>query len=430
MNDLRWLGLNWDEGPDVGGEFAPYRQSERIGIYQKYAKKLLEEGKAYFCYCSPAELEIKRKDALAKGLPPRYDNRCRDKSEGERRKLESEGEKPALRFKVEPKLMKVNDLIRGEVLFDTGLLGDIVIMRSDGMPTFIFAVAVDDMLMRITHVLRGEDHLSNTPKQMLLCEALGAAGPEFAHLSMILGPGGERLSKRSDAAGISWYRENGYLPEAVLNYIAMLGWSHPEGREIMQLSEISEAFDFSNISSHAASLDPQKLDWFSGRHIRNCAVERLVDLAIPYLKKEKLIRDEVTDEMRVWLGKAIDAVKDHINCVSGITNYIGIFFGEEVTLTKPAEEAIAKPGAKGVLEAFKEGFKNLDFIDEEKFKALAKSVKGTTGANGPALYQPLRAALCGSLSGPELLKVAPVLGRDVCIARIEKALELKVTGEF
>ena len=269
LENLKWLGLNWNEGPDCGGSYAPYRQSERINTYKEYADKLLNEGRAYKCFCSGEELERKRRESLSKGLPPRYDGKCFRLSREEIASYEQKGIKPSTRFKVKDGMIEFEDIIRGKISFKGSDIGDFVILRSDGIASYNFAAAIDDALMEITHVIRGEDHLSNTPRQILLNQAIGFDIPKFAHLSMILGPDKSRLSKRHGAESVTELKEEGYLSEAVINYLSLLGWSSEDGREIMPLTDIIKNFSLERVSKSPAVFDIKKLKWINSHYIKN-----------------------------------------------------------------------------------------------------------------------------------------------------------------
>ncbi|HHT9121209.1 MAG TPA: glutamate--tRNA ligase, partial [Candidatus Hypogeohydataceae bacterium YC41] len=286
MEDLRWLGTDWQEGPDVGGPYGPYVQSQRLAIYKGFAEKLLKEGKAYPCYCTQSELEERRKAALARGRPPRYDNRCRNLSESEKKSFEAHGRTPSLRFKIPGGKLAFEDIIRSKCEFNLDVLGDFVIMKAEGTPSFHLAVVVDDALMKITHVIRGEDHLSNTPLHLLLFEALGYPGPHYAHLPMIAGEEGDPLSKRAGAFSIQDYRRLGYLPEALVNYMLLLGWSPRQRKEKITLEEAVEKFSINNISRSPAHFDRKKLDWLAEKYLREADPERLTELIIPFLPQE------------------------------------------------------------------------------------------------------------------------------------------------
>src|SRR3989338_952850 len=322
LEDLKWLGLKWDEGSDCGGNYAPYRQSERINTYKEYADKLLNEGRAYKCFCSGEELERKRKEAQSKKLPPRYDGKCRNLSGEEINRLEKQGAKPTIRFKVEDRLIEFEDMIRGKVGFKGSDIGDFVILRSDGIASYNFAAAIDDALMKITHVIRGEDHLSNTPRQILLNQAMGFDIPKFTHLSMILGPDKSRLSKRHGAESVTELKEEGYLSEAVINYLSLLGWSSEDGREIMPLTDIIKNFSLERVSKSPAVFDIKKLKWINSHYIKNKDIAELTELSIPFLVKAGVRTEAVNRE---WLYKVVDAIRGNIEILSEIDKYAGIF---------------------------------------------------------------------------------------------------------
>ena len=292
--DLRWLGLNWDEGPDISGPYGPYRQSQRFSIYQKYAKQLIDEGKAYPCFCTPEELEQMRKESHAKGETGFYNRKCLHLSEEEKQKLLQEGRNPAIRFKVPDQTqVTFNDIVKDELNFDTENISDFVIMRSEGIPTYNFAVVVDDSLMKITHVIRGDDHVSNTPRQIMLYQAFGFELPQFAHIPMILGSDRTRLSKRHGATSLDQYRYQGYLPEALINFLSLLSWSSETGDEILSVERLIKEFDFNRISKSAAMFDFEKLNWMNGYYIRQANLNRIVELSIPYLKQANFPIDDL-----------------------------------------------------------------------------------------------------------------------------------------
>jgi len=284
LEGLRWLNLSWDEGPDKGGEFGPYRQSEREDIYKRYAKILLDKEIAYPCYCTEEELRERRREDLKQKKAPKYDGRCRGLSKEERENFEKRGRKPTLRFKVSSQILEVLDLIRSKVVFDTSLIGDFIITRQDGTSSFIFANVLDDALMKVTHVIRGDDHLSNTPRQVLLYQALGLPLPEFAHIPMILAPDRSKLSKRHGAVSVGEYKKKGYLPEALVNYLALLGWSPERStQEFFSLKELTEQFSLRRVSKSGAIFDFKKLDWMNGCYLRKSSLDRITKLSWPYL---------------------------------------------------------------------------------------------------------------------------------------------------
>src|SRR3989338_7761677 len=351
LEDLKWLGLNWDEGPDCGGNYGPYRQSERLNIYKELADKLLKEGKAYKCFCSEEELNKKRKESLSKGLPPSYDGKCCNLSSEEIVSYEQKGIKPSTRFKVENGLIEFEDIVRGKITFNCSDIGDFVILRSDGVAAYNFAVTVDDDLMKITHVIRGEDHLSNTPRQILLNQAMGFDSPRFAHLSMILGHDKSRLSKRHGAESVKELREEGYLPEAVINYLSLLGWSSEDGREIMPLNDIIKNFSIERVSKSPAVFDIKKLKWINSHYIKNKDIADLTELSILFLKKAG-VRTETVE--RQWLHKVIDAIRDNIETLSEINKYAGIFFDEIIEIEPENLEILKDNTSIKILKLLKE----------------------------------------------------------------------------
>ena len=423
LEDLKWLHLDWDEGPDIGGPYGPYRQSERLKVYRKFADKLIKEKKAYPCFCSDKELKKRKEEALRKGLPPKYDNRCRGLTNSEIESFKKIGKKSALRFKIPEKNLVVNDLIKGRVNFDTSLIADFVIMKSSGTPSFNFAVVSDDYTMKISHVIRGEDHLSNTPKHILLFKALGANPPEFAHTSLTTAQKGERLSKRAGAVSIARYRELGYLPEAMINYLALLGWAPDGNKEVASLDDMLKQFKIEKLSRSSEAFDPDKLDWMSGIYIRNADLDRLTRLAIPYLTAKKFIKKDKADKKFDEIKNIVAVVRDHLNRISQITDYTKIFFTEKIKLRdKKLKGILETSDAKSVLKSFLESIKKLQTLNEENFALLIKDVERGTSLKGKNLYQPLRIAITGELHGPELRLICPILGKDKCISRIKQAL--------
>jgi len=422
VEDLKWLGLNWDEGPDIGGPFAPYRQSERIELYREYAQKLIKKNKAYPCFCSDSELKERRQQALKKGLAPKYDNRCRSLTPSQIDNFKKKGLKPALRFKVPDKKLIVRDLIRGEVIFDTSLMGDFVIMKSTNTPSFNFAVVCDDYSMQISHVIRGEDHLPNTPKHILLFEALNATPPEFAHMSLTTAPGGQRLSKRAGAVSVANYRELGYLPETMVNYLALLGWAPKGDKEIVSCDQMIKEFRIEKVSKSSEAFDPAKLDWMSGMYIRSADIGRLTKLVIPYLIDKKFIKKECADKKFDEVKKIVTAIRDHLNHLSEITDHAKVFFVDIDIKDKEVKNLLATAEAKSVLNSSLENVEKLDSLSDENFSSLIKSIQRDTSLKGKKIYQPLRAAITGKLHGPELKLIMPILGKEKCITRLKKAL--------
>lgn len=411
IQDLRWLGLDWDEGPDVGGKYGPYRQSERLELYHKYAKQLLDEGKAYYCFCSPEELEKEREAALAEGRMPVYSGKCRNIPLEEAEKRRAAGEPAAIRLKVPDEgIVEFDDLVRGHVEFDLKLIGDPIIVRSNGMPAYNYAVVIDDALMNITHVVRGEDHVSNTPRQILLYRALGWQPPVFAHLSMVMGKDNTRLSKRHGATSVDQFRREGILAEALCNYLAFLGWSPPEGHEVLRLEELVRLFDLSRVSRSAAIFDYEKLHWLNRQHIKMLSAEKKLELALPYLQEAGFVGTEVTPAQMDWLKKAIEILIEGVDKFSELPQKFSLLFDfEPEKLNEEAREIIGSESAKKVLAAFIQKTAGLQEFNYEIFARITGEIKKETGVKGKDLYHPLRVALTARASGLELDKFIPLV---------------------
>ncbi|OQZ01476.1 MAG: glutamate--tRNA ligase [Candidatus Brocadia sp. UTAMX2] len=424
IEDLHWLGLTWQEGPDVGGPYGPYLQSERLHIYRDICQRFLQEGCAYRCYCTPAELEERRQIAKRTGKPPRYDNRCRNLSNEQRKALETSGLNCTVRFKVPEELLVFDDLIRGTCQFDMSLVGDFVIMRSDGTPSFHFAVAVDDILMKITHVIRGEDHLTNTPCHILLFHALGQKPPHFAHLSLTMGADRTLLSKRHGAFSLSEYHNMGYLPEALLNYMMLLGWAPKDKRDKFTASDITDTFEIGTMSKASSVFDQQKLDWMNGQYLREAEIERLVNLAIPYLQAAGLVSADDNAIDRAQLRLIVDAVRNNISCMSQIAQEANIFF-KDVVISKQHIEFLSSEITQSILLSFYHELCKRNILSPDIFKDILKTVQKETKVHGKGLYLPVRVALTGREHGPELYGIANILGLDTCKKRIERFLLIR-----
>ncbi|CDF58917.1 glutamate--tRNA ligase [Thermobrachium celere] len=421
IEGLKWLGIHWDEGIEVGGEHGPYRSTERVHIYNPYVQRLLDEGKAYLCYCSEEELEKEREEALKRGEMPRYSGKCRNLTKEDRERLEKEGRKPVVRFRVpENELIVVDDLVRGRVEFNSNDIGDFIIVKSDGIPVYNFAVTIDDYLMKITTVIRGEEHLSNTPRQILIYKALGFDIPKFAHVSLILGKDRTKMSKRHGSTWVEQYRDAGYLPEAIINFLALLGWS-PEGEEeIFSMEELEKMFDINRVSKNPAVFDIDKLNHINGIYIRNANIDRIVDLAIPHLINGGFITEEFAKSNREWITKVVETVRGGLSYVGEIVNHVGIFFGEEVKLeNEEAQEVLKQEHVPALLDEFKNILLETEVVTIENAKDIMNEVKKRTGAKGKALFMPIRVAVTGQVHGPELVNILEILGKDMLIKRIE-----------
>ena len=416
--DLNWLGIEWSEGPDVGGEFGPYRQSDRLKIHEEYAERLLKEGSAYKCYCSEEELQMEREKALANGLPPRYNGKCRDLSAEEEKKKILEEIKPVLRFKVRDGEVSFVDLIKGEISWKLDNIGDFVILRSNGMPSYNFAVVIDDALMKISHVIRGEGHVSNTPRQLLIYEALGFKIPKFAHTPTILNKEKKTLSKRHGALSVKHYREEGYIPEALVNYLSLLSWSSESGDDILSRERIVKEFSFSRMSSSSAVFDDDKLLWMNGQYIRALKSEDLLNLSLPILENSGYTTKNLEKTVKI-----LEAVKGNLTKMSDLPQYVELFYKSEVEPDGAAEkELIEKEESKQVFNKFINGVEKYDEISADDFKEIMKQVQNDTGIKGKNLWMPVRIALTGQSHGPELPMLIEFFGKEEVVSRIKKVM--------
>lgn len=424
--EMDWLGLEWDEGVEVGGDYGPYRQMERLDIYEEYVQELLDKDLAYYCYCTPEELDEMRDKQRKNGQPPRYTGKCRDLSEEERKELETEGRKPVIRFKVpsEEREIIVNDLIRGKVSFSSDVIDDFVIVKSDGIATYNFAVVVDDHLMKISHVIRGEDHLSNTPKQQLLYKALDWEVPNFAHLSMILGSDKSKLSKRSGEAYVyvSEYRKKGYLPEALINFLSLLGWSPESDEEIFSKEEIINQFSIDRVTKSSAVFDVEKLQWMNGMYIREVELAKIIELALPYLEEAGY---DLEDKSKEWVELLIDTVRGSLDYIAQIIDHVDIFFGDvEYEDKEEVVQDFNQEGVDLVFNTLKDKIEALDSLEPQKIKKMLKEAMKELPVGGRIFYHPTRFALTGKGSGPELYNVIAILGKEEAIRRLDNALSL------
>jgi nondiscriminating glutamyl-tRNA synthetase len=421
LNDLNWLRIHWEEGPDRGGSSGPYRQSQRLPTYRDHAEQLLRDGKAYRCFCSPERLEALRKEQLAKGKMPRYDGRCRSLSSEEINDRESKGIRPVLRFRVQLGHIFFNDIVHGRMSFDLEGISDFIIVRSDGMAAYNFACVIDDHLMDVTHVIRGDDHLSNTPRQILLYQAFGWQSPSFAHHPLILGPDKSPLSKRHGATAVSQYREEGFLPEALLNYLVILGWTSPSGEEILSLERMVEEFSLDSLSRNAPIHSRKKLEWLNSIYIRKKEKDQLSELLLPYLEKAGL---SITQYDRDHLNHIFEILKENLVVLSQIEEYLGIFFDEKFAFEDGAETILSDPRNKETLEAILNVLKVSPEITTDTWPFMLTQIEEMTGRKGKDLFSPFRAAVTGKTKGPELAKAIPLLGKERIIRRLKMALEL------
>ncbi|NLJ76555.1 MAG: glutamate--tRNA ligase [Peptococcaceae bacterium] len=424
MNALHWLGLDWDEGVDVGGQYGPYRQTERLELYNKYADFLLNSKDAYLCYCSEEELAAEREALMAKGELPRYVGRCRDLTAKERAEFEAAGRRPVVRFRVpENGEVLIKDLVRGDVSFKCDEIGDYIIIKSDGIPTYNFAVVVDDHAMRISHVVRAEEHLSNTPRQILLYNALGWETPIFAHVSLILGKDRSKMSKRHGATSIEQYQNRGYLPEALANFLALLGWSPGSEEEIFSLEQLKQQFSLDRVAKSPAVFDLDKLNWLNGHYIRETSLDRVTEMALPYLEAAGYISTPLAPEEYGSVKMMVAAVRKYLSYMQEITEHVRIFFDDDVQV-KDNESGQIMNGDQ-VKTLMRELIKRINIattnaIAGDEAKVLLKEVGRSLKLKGKQIFMPVRVALTGSTQGPDLDLVMAILGREAITRRLSK----------
>lgn len=422
---LKWLGMDWDESVDVGGEYGPYRQSERLDIYKKYYEDLLEKGLAYKCYCTEEELEKEREEQIARGEAPRYSGKCRHLTKEDQARLEAEGRKPSIRFRVpEGKVYRFNDIVKGEVSFASEDIGDFVIVKKDGMPLYNFAVAIDDHLMKISHVLRGDDHISNTPKQLMIYEAFGWEPPTFGHMTLIVNENHKKLSKRDESIiqFIEQYEALGYLPEALFNFIALLGWSPVGEEEIFSKEELIEIFDPGRLSKSPAVFDRQKLIWMNNQYMKKLPVEKVVQLALPHLVNAGRVPENPSPEQLEMVNKLVALYQEQMSYGAEIVSLSELFFKEEISYDETGKAILSEEQVPEVLRAFLQELEDLEPFEAAEIKAAIKRVQKATGQKGKKLFMPIRVAVTGQEHGPELPNTIELLGKETVKKRIQNIL--------
>ncbi|MFH1389513.1 MAG: glutamate--tRNA ligase [Candidatus Margulisiibacteriota bacterium] len=417
FDGLEWLGLDWDEGPKVGGSFGPYFQTERVEPHRQHVQKLIDEGKAYYCFCTAEELAQKRKESEARKEAPRYDGSCRKRSEAEIKEKLASGCPKIVRFLLPPVgNTVVNDLIRGPVTFQNEVLDDFVILKSDGFPTYNFACVIDDHLMEITHVIRGDDHLSNTPRQILIYQAFGWSLPQFAHIPMILGKDKARLSKRHGATSVIEYDKIGYLPEAMINYIARLGWGHGDD-EIFSRQELIEKFSLEGVGKNPAVFDMDKLNWLNGQYIRKILPERLFDLC------ESLLINAYGNHDLGYLQKVVQLFHDRLVLIPDIVALSAYFFKDDFEYDpKAVAKHFKTDQARPILTALKEKLGALEPFAKADIETVFKGIAAEMNVKLGVVIHPCRLALSGRSETPPMYDVVELLGKEKVIARLEKAL--------
>ena len=429
FDSLKALGLNWDEGPDVGGPYGPYTQSERFDIYPKYVQKLLDSGFAYECFCTPEELEQEKEAATAAKKPYVYSKKCEHLTEEEKAKLRAEGRKPAIRFNIakaqkafhDTSILKFDDIVKGELHMDKNLLGDFVIQKSNGAPTYNFAVVIDDALMKISHVIRGEDHISNTYKQILIFEALGFEPPKFGHLGMILAPDRSKLSKRHGATAVSDFVKQGYLTEALINFVALLGWSPSDGEEIKNVDEIANDFRIHEISSSNSIFEYDKLKWMNSHYIKMLPIEKLKEMLKPYLTQYNL--NDLTDEQYT---KMVEITREPLTLLSDITDAVPYFFGKDVEIDPETQTGtLDTETSQEVLKDFVEKAADWKWDEETLHHELEvfRGVWKEKGIKPKVTMWAIRAAITGRTRGADMVGVLEILGKETSLYRVKKAIK-------
>jgi nondiscriminating glutamyl-tRNA synthetase len=423
IDDLRWLGIDWDEGPDCGGSLGPYRQSERLDHYRAEAEKLVEAGIAYPCFCSDELLAAKRREATKKKIAPGYDGTCRSLTADEIEAHRKQGQPEVFRFKVPDDVIRIEDLVRGTVELATDTVGDFVLLRSNGMPTYNFAAALDDHRMGITHVLRGEEHLPNTLRQILVYRSLDAEPPQFGHLPLILAEDRSKLSKRHGASSVGQLRELGFLPAGVVNYLVLLGWSHPDGKEILSSDELIEGFTLDRVNKSAAVYDPKKMTWMNGRYVHAMPLDELFPIADPFFPD--FIRDTCPEDVRKHI---LGILHDSVETLGDLPEH-SLPFRSPPDIEEEAVEVLGSSASEAVLSALKaaleggsEGFTPGDF------KSMMKVVGKETSLKGKDLFFPVRAALTGSVHGPDLASIAALKGKSIVLELIERARSYRASS--
>lgn len=431
VRSLRWLGLDWDEGPEKGGKYGPYFQSKRWDIYKKEAERLLQEGKAYYCYCTPEELEEKREEARKAGKPPRYDGHCRNLTAEERAKYEAEGRKPTIRLKVPQEGQTVvHDLIRGEVVFDNSVLDDFIIVKSNGIPTYNFACVVDDHAMELTHIIRAEEHLSNTPKQIQVYEALGYEPPQFAHVPMILAPDRSKLSKRHGATSVEEFRDQGYLAESIINYLTLLGWS-PEGtEEIFDMEKAIKEFTLERVNKTAAIYDVKKLTWINGHYLRELDLDYITKQVIPFMIKKEIITEEESKTKYDYIKAVVEISRDRAKTLDELADNIAFFFKDVKEYEeKGVRKHFNKPNAAELLEKGADALEKVDEFNHDNTEQAFRNLTDSLGIKAAELIHPTRLAITGRTVGPGLFEIIVLMGKQKTAERMRKAAEwIKANG--
>lgn len=429
---LRWIGIDWDEGPDVGGPFAPYVQSQRLEIYQRYVDQLLDQGRAYRCYCTPEELEERREIMRRRGLPPRYDGRCRDLTEAQCARYEAEGRPWCVRLRTrEAGTTILEDIVRGRVSFDNALLGDFVIQKTSGYPTYHMAVVVDDYLMQISHVIRAEEHLSNTPGHLQLQEALGFERPQYAHLPLILGTDRTKLSKRHGAVNLMEYAEAGFLPEAMRNFLVLLGWSPGSEQEILSVEEMVAKFTLTAVSRSPGIFDLEKATWLNSEYLKRADARYLAELLLPRLVAAGLFEAEPSPQRLEWLVRVVDLMKERTRLLTDFIEWGSYYFTEDFPYDNRARSKwLSRPEVPDRLDLLADRLQALPSWTVEEIERAVRGVAEELAVSAAKVIHPCRAAVTGQTIGPSLFHLLELLPQETVVARLRKAASLGRAGKL
>ena len=423
VDAMRWLGLTWGEGPEVGGQHGPYFQSERRDGYREWAERLRSNGRAYPCFCTPGEL-AERKEAMKKqGQDPRYDGKCRDLPPGEVDNLLSQGKAHVMRLKTSDEgVIEFDDIVHGKIGVEAKQIDDFIIVKSDGFPTYNFAAAVDDARMEISHVIRGDDHLSNTPRQLLLYDAFGMASPSFAHVPLIMGPDKSRLSKRHGSTSVQQFREDGYLPEAMVNYLALLGWSYDDSAQLFAVDDLVEKFSIDKVSDTPAVFDYKKLQWMNGEYMKKRPVAERVQLVMPYLESAGLVKQPVDEDNLAFISRVVEVVGERLKMARDIVELSDFFFVEDVEYEEEAAEKFLKRHYAGpAFRLLEDRLGKLHAYNEIGIEELMRGLAAEMGLKAGELIHPVRVALTGRRHSPGIFEVMALLGKEKVVARLERA---------
>lgn len=421
LNSIEWLGLDWQEGLRVGGENGPYRQTERLDIYKKYLDKLFAQKNIYKCFCSEDEIEEERQAALAKGETPKYSGKCSRLTDEEVSQLEGQGKKYVIRFKVpQGQIITIDDKVRGVVKFESDGIGDFVIVKSDGIPTYNFAVVIDDITMEITDVVRGDEHLSNTPRQILIYDALNEPKPKFAHVSLILNEQKKKMSKRDGDTSVDQYKDKGYLPEAIINFLALLGWA-PEGeKEFFTLNELEKEFSLDRVSKNPAVFNMEKLRWMNSVYIKNLDIKDLTNRVKPFLKEHVDNIDKYEDS---WLEFVVETYREKMTVLSDIVELTSDIFHDDIDFEdEKCREILKEEQVDSVTDLFKEKIRQAEVLDYGTVESILKSLTKELGLGGKKVFMPLRVAVTGKTHGSELYSLIPILGKERVNKRVDNML--------